>query len=550
MHYFSTLFAFILAGLLPISAQNLLDSLRDIEAGELSVSTDEYAILLEQLSLETAFSKPDSSIRYAQLGLEHAREYNLFYDEILFLYGIGRGYYVKGMFSEAHRYFSDGLDLSLKRGEPQLISQGYNSLGTIMLVQQKYKDAIMQHLAGLRIAEDIKDTLLIIKHYFNTSNAYDDLRAYDSALFYANRTIDISLSVEDWHHLAMGYNRRAETYTHLRQYNLAVADHLQSLKVVPSNNTWEKAYAYWGLSRVYLKSNQPVESLEMGKISIELAKQIAALWELQQATKIVAEAFAALGQYDSAYQYHVLHKSYSDSIFSQQKEQEINALLLQRARLENLNLQQENSLKQETIRQNNRLVWIISFACLTIIVIAFILYRKSRQKHRFNLKLLEKNEEIRQQKEILQGMNRSKDKLLSIIAHDMKSPLNSLLGLIQMIKGRSYPPEEIDKISKLAEDQVYNIVNTLNNLIEWVQSQFKGETYQPEIVMISAIIHEQLQLWNRQIEQKQIKIRHALNTEIKVRVDLQHFKVIIRNLISNAVKYSHVGGLVEIEYLV
>ena len=142
--------------------------------------------------------------------------------------------------------------------------------------------------------------------------------------------------------------------------------------------------------------------------------------------------------------------------------------------------------------------------------------------------------------------NAVKDKLLSVISHDLRSPISSLQALLSLFNTNNIVRNDlIDFFGKLLS-RVENTSSMLENLLHWSQYQLKGIEPIFERVNLQMIIDECINLYRMQAEQKHIVIDNSLKTDVHVYVDAEMLKVILRNLISNALKFTHSGGIITI----
>jgi signal transduction histidine kinase len=135
-------------------------------------------------------------------------------------------------------------------------------------------------------------------------------------------------------------------------------------------------------------------------------------------------------------------------------------------------------------------------------------------------------------------------KFLSIIAHDLRSPFSSIIGILELLK---MSLEEFDK-TKVEEyvDIVYKSANNtlilLDNLLVWAVSQNKEKNFKPIKINLYELLREEIENLRTLAEQKQITVRHSVGSELNITADLQMVKTILRNLISNAIKYTDTNG--------
>ncbi len=141
-----------------------------------------------------------------------------------------------------------------------------------------------------------------------------------------------------------------------------------------------------------------------------------------------------------------------------------------------------------------------------------------------------------------------KDKFFSIIAHDLRNPFNSFLGLTQIMaeEYHTLTPEQIKKIAFTMRKSAFNLYDLLENLLEWSVLQRGLTTFEPVTFVLKPIISEGLPLALETAQQKEITIKYEVNDDIEVFADQKMFETIMRNLVSNAVKYTRKGGEIAI----
>ncbi len=156
--------------------------------------------------------------------------------------------------------------------------------------------------------------------------------------------------------------------------------------------------------------------------------------------------------------------------------------------------------------------------------------------------------EIKDNEHKLTELNATKDMFFSIIAHDLKSPFNSVIGfsehLLELIEKKEY--ENIEVYANIILHSSKRAMDLLTNLFEWSQSQSGRMDLNPEFFQIVPLIEEQITLYKYIAEQKSIDIINILPPDIGINADKAMIKSLLRNLISNAIKFTPSGGKVSI----
>jgi two-component system sensor histidine kinase/response regulator len=153
-------------------------------------------------------------------------------------------------------------------------------------------------------------------------------------------------------------------------------------------------------------------------------------------------------------------------------------------------------------------------------------------------------QQIKLKNEELQKLNAEKDKFFSIIAHDLKTPFNSIMGLseilVENMKEKDY--NEIEKYAEMIMFSSQKAVSLLMNLMEWSQTQTGRMNFNPVSLEIFSIINEAILLHAETAKQKSINISATQESLIRIFADKAMISTILRNLIYNAIKFTNPGG--------
>jgi signal transduction histidine kinase len=148
----------------------------------------------------------------------------------------------------------------------------------------------------------------------------------------------------------------------------------------------------------------------------------------------------------------------------------------------------------------------------------------------------------------LHQLNAAKDKFFSIIAHDLKNPFNTIIGfsdiLFEQVRSKDY--EGIEKYAEIIQQSSHRAMDLLSNLLEWSRSQTGRMIYNPEFVDVVSLIHETVNLLNDSAHQKSITINLKLPAKLPFILDKDMINSVLRNIISNAVKFTFENGMIDI----
>ena len=148
----------------------------------------------------------------------------------------------------------------------------------------------------------------------------------------------------------------------------------------------------------------------------------------------------------------------------------------------------------------------------------------------------------------LDELNATKDKFFSIIAHDLMSPFNTLVGFSSLINRQSAKNdlEGVAKSAKFMHDAAEKTKDLLKNLLEWSQTQTGRIQFNPELIDLPAAVQEVVELFKETAEQKGIEMKIEMPSEGQITVDKYMLSTILRNLVANAIKYTYSGGFIQV----
>jgi signal transduction histidine kinase len=142
--------------------------------------------------------------------------------------------------------------------------------------------------------------------------------------------------------------------------------------------------------------------------------------------------------------------------------------------------------------------------------------------------------------------NEVKDRLLSVMSHDIKSPLNSLRGILQIFNSGSITTEEFHHYTRHIENDLSKTSILMENILYWTGSQIRGVQVKMEEFAFFNLLEENIQLFKTIAAHKNITIHHTASKSLVINTDRNILNLVLRNLISNAIKFSFEGGKIEI----
>lgn len=548
------IFTLLLSGFGSAGAQSskygipAVDSLLKISQTSSDLEDSTKIDLFMEIGQELYHSFPDSALNYYQKALDLATLSQLNYRKGQALNGIGKSHYVRADYHQSLDAYQQSLKLFEKLNDIPGIIRGLNGTGIVFNMIGQSEKAISNHKKSILLCSASGDQKYHVINLFNISIAFNELCQYDSALYYVDSARNGAYQTGDYNTVYKSYNHEAEIFLILERYKEAKTNYEKVIAAKDYNNLWEKQFAIAGMAKVHQYLGNYDQSIQYGHDALEMAKTMNAKWDLKEVTKTLSSSYALKNDYKSAYLFHRLFKAYDDTIFNEEKEREINFLLLQEEKLKNDNLLIENKRYEEKISRKDLLI--IGFLIIIglVVLLLMILYYNYRQKTRLNAILREKTKQIEIQNQELANLNSTKDKLFRIIAHDLRTPIGVMMEFTELLHDNleSYNTKTIQKFLSSLKKSSQKSFELLNNLLSWAQAQTDSISFDPQKHKVKPIIETSLAMVHAQAELKNIRFELKIDQKTSVYADNNMLRVILRNLLSNAIKFSHKGGDVVI----
>jgi signal transduction histidine kinase/streptogramin lyase len=177
-----------------------------------------------------------------------------------------------------------------------------------------------------------------------------------------------------------------------------------------------------------------------------------------------------------------------------------------------------------------------------------LLEERQEQIETQSKELVSQKEVLIKMNEELHALNASKDKFFSIIAHDLKNPFNIIIGLSGILKedGKSENPIVAKETASAINSSAVQTYRLLENLLDWANSQRGKISFNPEPINLSKIVMEEFSTLDDVAKGKNIELASYVEGSLVVEADRNMIKTILRNLISNAIKFTNRNGKVEV----
>jgi len=166
-----------------------------------------------------------------------------------------------------------------------------------------------------------------------------------------------------------------------------------------------------------------------------------------------------------------------------------------------------------------------------------------------NIEIEKQRKELERQRMELESLNSTKDKFFAIIAHDLKNPFSTVLGISELLarEFESFDPDSLKNFITQIYKYSNNTYNLLENLLQWSMLQTGRMPLRPSIVNVMDIVQENVELLSGNAKQKNIRITISKSSDCYAYVDVNQITTVVRNLLSNAIKFTEINGKINIK---
>lgn len=473
-------------------------------------------------------------------------------------YYLAESYYYVYSEDIAFKYFLRALNSYRKDNNDIGVAFCYNGIGTIY-GNKNDKVALGYLNKALAIFLKYKNYKGISSSYINIANVTADNNEIEKGIELYNKSIASLKYKQDEYNLAINYNNLGDCYIHLKDYNRALLFFEKSLAISEKMDVKIlHALIYLNIAEAKFKQGFYNEAITFSNKSINYAK-IHGDMEIQALNVLaLSNIYEKTGKHAKALQlkneYIVINERSFRNIDQKKIQlfQSLNELENSQFEINKLKLKNESVYSKLQTRRN--ITYLLIFITLVLISLIIFLFYQQKEKNKIYALLKTKSDQINTlkddvqvQNDYLSDLNNTKNKLFKIIAHDLKNPLSSIEAFTDMMlqNDDEYDEEEHVIFLNVIKESATKASEILNDVLVWAIDQEKP--LKNKKLSLYKLINEELKLLEIQALQKEISIENQVASDLNVVTDKNKVATIIRNLISNAIKFSFVKGGITIQ---
>jgi len=515
---------------------------------------------------------------------------------------MGVSYGIRNQTDSALFYFAKGYAVARKSNYKSGMARALGSIGYAYDRLDNKEGAIKNILQSLELYKQIKQKKGISQSYVNLGSLYFDMEQYSLAESYFKLALQNYEEANDKKGIAHGHFTLGNTYKELKQYQKGRNHYGKSLEMAKVlGNPSEEALARWGLGQIDAIENKYTDALKQFEQALKINREIRNEYHKDAVLISIAEVYVKLKDYKKAETYAmeaytngrntnflvVLSKALPlvieinkkqrkfekaldyqtqlmqviDSLQSEKTTKDVVLTDFDRIRTENNHLVQDNTEISAKNTNYVKAIFITSVLLMLVVLLLGLYYKRNKEKKainellqsqkeeiaNINFELETLNKEIIAQNEELEQLNKVKNKFFSIVSHDLRSPIATLKMLFGLYRRGELDETELNALLSRLEDTIYNTAVFLDNLLEWSKSQLDGMVVRPASFDVKEQVDANIRLLDSQIKIKELRVENAITEPVVAFADPNMINVVLRNLISNAVKFCNPSDSITIK---
>lgn len=434
-------------------------------------------------------------------------------------------------------YFA-ALELAKQIKDEKWQAATLNSMGSLYLQYEQNKKALEYYNQSNVIAKQIDDSVGICNALNNIGIIYWHENNLDSSAKYLQQSLVLSLALGDSSGLISSYNNLGMIHTSLGNNNQALGYYNQAIIIAKKeDDKWEIANTLNNKASLSIKSNK-LETVESSLLeAISLAREINSKTLQGDSYLILSDYYLAIDELKKSLDAFKIHSKINtelinvettEKIASIQKDYELKA--------------KDRNLEKLSLANNIQYYLIVLLASsLSLLgIFMYIYFRKYNENKSISSELTDRNIE-------LENLSESRSKLFTLFSHDLKAPLYNISNLSNLMNQYRFDMDESEKeetLTQLSKSSNY-LVALVDNILLWARTQIGNVENNPEELWVNSVVVDCVDVLTSYAMEKDILLENKAD-EIKVIADYSLLSVSIRNLISNAIKFSHKGNRVII----
>ncbi len=480
------------------------------------------------------YSNPDSSSYYTQLALDYALKHKLEVQMARAWHSEARTEVLRGDIEQALKHLKEAAAVFEKHDQQNYVAKCYSLMSTALSKIEDSEECVRLLLKAVNIYRETKNEKGLRTALFNLANTYSTLKQFDKALEALNESkLYIKPGEDQWFYY---YINAGIIYKNQQKYSLAEIQFDSCLIISRRHNMVDaEVTAITDMAGLYQEMHRYKEAILRFNEAITMARLHHLPLEESDALRDLVHCYESIGDYKNAFISKNRLDNISDSLFNIEKIKNIKAVetrLKVSEKEKTIALQRLAMAKSAAEKEKSKKQFALLIAGTTVLILVlfftfYVIVRVRKQKR-----------EVELQKARAERLNSLNQKIFAVIAHDFKSPLITLNMLIDLLDKETISKEDLSAYSADVRNQITQSGQILENLLNWAKTELnlsRNSNHQSSPYLVAGEILMEL---NYMCSRKNIRLINEIPEDMTLAVPPDILKIIIRNLVSNAVKFS------------
>lgn len=522
--------------------QTLADSLVSILPSQ-TVDSLQYQILWRIAANHT---DEDSVLHYSDILIEKAS----LVSQDRWLYAgylnLGHAYRRKGDLEKSLSSYLMAETHARRTDRLSRVGVVFLSIGDVYKRNNNHENAVLYYNKAIDILRNEDDSISLAGALLNAGDEYFNYNELDTALIYFQEA-GIIYKLRNFE-LGTAYKLGNVGLVYAKQgkHELAEQNINAATEILEKlNDRYPIAVYDTYMADIYLEKGDFPRALRYAKHSLQIGEEEGLKGQIRDASLKLSELYGLIEDHKNAYKYQSQYIAFRDSI---NNEKVIQNMADQRTEYEVSQKQNEVDLLEQEKRTQQIIGYAMAAVLLLIVVLVIVLYRTGKKQQLTNTLLERQKATVETQRDQLEGLNKTKDRFFSIISHDLRGPVNAFAGVAELIryyvKDKAY--DDLVEITEHIDQSSSQLSALLDNLLSWAVSQQGQFPYSPEQVNISAMFSDLQGVFKNMSSAKKIELVLTSAEEVNAWADRNSTMTILRNLVSNALKFTESRGTITL----
>jgi signal transduction histidine kinase len=488
-------------------------------------------------------------------------------------------------FEKSLSYHLKGLKIYEEIDDQERVAASLGNIGVVHKNLKNYDKAFDYQFKALKLMQKLNKEGMIANTFNNLGLLYVETGKFKEALGYFEQTLKLDQKTNYTIGIGGDYSNIAWAWLFLKDYEKVIANEKIAIKIrLKAKHYQGLTISYRNLGKAYKATKRYDLALKYFKKSLEIGKKVQAKLHIARAYRLIAECYEELQNYKVALEFHKQYKVFNDSVFNFDKNKQVARMQTlyetEKKEQENEILRQASQMQKDEIAQQQLINVFISVALLILMGFIYMIFRLYRQKKRSFQQLQELNNEVKDQNEALQqkqeeilqqqetltlqnaeiteqkeeialqaeelqvtneqliALDKFKQSMTGMIVHDLKNPLNTIIGLSE----GEYSPHFQQNINQSGK-QMLNLVMNILDVQRFEETEVKLHAQPHTLTQLVDTAHQRVNLL---LADKEIVFSQDIPKDVCLLVDEELIVRVFVNLFNNAIKYTPNNGKISV----